>query len=105
MAYGKKMAIHADNIANMNSEGFQKSDAIITQSHDQNVSIERQPVEPFIRPISGAEPTEEIQNNSNDVDLAEEIVGLEISQTGYDANLAVIKTVDEMEGSLLDVIG
>jgi flagellar basal-body rod protein FlgC len=105
MAYGKKIAVHANNIANMNSEGFEKSRAVVTQSPDQTVKINREDAEPLIRPVLEKDPNQKIQNYSNRVDLAEEIVNIETTQTGYDANLAVIKTADELTGSLLDILG
>lgn len=105
MAYGKKMAVHTNNIANMDSEGFKKSRAIITQSPYQTVSIETEQSESMFRPVSEVDDAQAILNNSNKVDLAEEIVGAEIARTGYSANLTLIKTAEEMAGSLLDIIG
>ena len=105
MAYGKKMEVHANNIANMDSEGFKKSRAIITQGPEQNVLIEAEQIEALIQPVSGTDDAQAIQNNSNKVDLIEEIVGAEIARTGHAANLVPIKTADEMVGSLLDIIG
>lgn len=38
------------------------------------------------------------------VDLPTGIVGTKVAQRGYEANLAVLRTADEMVGSLLDVL-
>lgn len=39
-----------------------------------------------------------------DVDLAQEMVGLMTSRSGYEANLAVVRAADGMLGTLLDAL-
>lgn len=38
------------------------------------------------------------------VDLASEVVDMTLAKTAFSANVAVIKTADEMQGSLLDIL-
>lgn len=38
------------------------------------------------------------------IDPATEVVGSQVAQRGYEANLAVLRTSDEMVGTLLDVL-
>jgi hypothetical protein len=43
-------------------------------------------------------------DNDDGVDLAAETVGLLQARRGYEANLPVLRTADEMIGTLLDVL-
>ena len=104
-AYGKKMEVHANNVANLNSEGFRKSRTIITEGPGQSVSVSTERIDSPIRAVPDTDDVQTVQMDSNNVDLAEEIVGVEIAQTGYDANLALIKAEDEMVGTALDIVG
>jgi flagellar hook protein FlgE len=38
------------------------------------------------------------------VDLASEIVDMTLAKTAFSANVAVIKTADEMQGALLNIL-
>ena len=38
------------------------------------------------------------------VDLASEIVDMSLAKTDFSANIAVIRTADEMQGALLDIL-
>jgi flagellar hook protein FlgE len=120
MAYGKKMGVHANNISNMYSEDFKRSRAIIKEGPDQNVSVEIERVDSPEYPVTElnegqlaeneaghSEPNLEnapLLNQSNNVDLATEIVGVQVAQNAYEANIGVIETQDEMIGSLLDLL-
>ena len=43
--------------------------------------------------------------HSEGISLEREMVGMMESRRGYEANLRVVKTADEMLGSLLDILG
>lgn len=45
-----------------------------------------------------------LQDGAEPVDLAGEVVGTNVARRGYEANLAVLRTADEMVGTLLDVL-
>jgi len=48
--------------------------------------------------------TNSSSNESPPVSLPEEMVGMMVSQRGYEANIPVIKASDEMLGSLIDIL-
>ena len=120
MAYGKKMGVHANNIANMYSEDFSRSRVIIKESPDQNVSVEIERVDAPEYPVTDVDqgpvaenqdqptqtPLEDMPpfNRSNNVDLATEIAGLTVAQNAYEANTKVIKSQEETLGTILDLL-
>ncbi len=104
VAFGKKMGVHANNIANMNTEGFRKSRAVLKEGADQTVTVEIDRNDASNYPASKTSQNANPDNESNDVDVATEIVGTIISQKGYEANSVVIKTEEEMTGTILDLL-
>ena len=120
MAYGKKMGVHANNIANMYSEDFKRSRVVIKEGPDDNVSADIERVDAPEYPVTDIDHGEVVENEdrhpdptledmpppnrSNNVDLATEIVGVSMAQNAYEANTKVIKTQDEMLGSVLDLL-
>ena len=104
MAFGKKMAVHADNIANMNSDGFKKNRAILKEGPDQNVTVDIERIDTSMQPISEISESQVTQNESNNVDLTTEVTGAMISQRGYEANSAFIEAQEEVIGTILDLL-
>ncbi|NLA75567.1 MAG: hypothetical protein GX846_08895 [Deltaproteobacteria bacterium] len=103
-AYGTGINVKANNIANAGSESFKKSRATYVETENRNVKAEisraGQENELPAQNSTHANPETEPSN----VELAEEIPGMMIDQKGFEANLSVIKTKDEMLGSILDII-
>jgi flagellar hook protein FlgE len=102
-AYAKQIEVSANNVANINTDGFKKS-------HTELVSIETGGVLPVVRKDNSAGPMAlrdrgygstpvELSN----VDFGEETVVQIIGQRGFEANLNVLKTADTMLGSILDI--
>ena len=85
-AFEKKLAVTANNIANMNTEDFKPSEAAMHDNANQGVYV-----------TLSQSPTAE-------VDLAKEMVSLMMAKQGIEANLKTIKTGDEINKSLLDII-
>lgn len=79
----------ANNIANVNTDGFKPSDTRITEGKES------------VRAYN----TKSDDNGSvkSQTDLAKEIPDQIIAQESTSANVSVIKTQDEMFGSLLDI--
>lgn len=99
-AFGKGLGVTANNIANIGSKNFEKSRAI-------NIEGEKGQVETEIsKPQTNSIKTgEEIpEDKPSNVELTEEIPRMMIDEKGYQANLKVIQTQDEMLGSVLDII-
>ena len=103
-AFGQKMGVTANNIANVETEGFKKSTATLVEGHKNNVEVEiTQPDIPGPIVVDGTDGHLTEREMSN-VDLAEEIPQTMIAQRGYEANLAALRTQDEMLKSIIDII-
>ena len=103
--FSVKMNVTANNIANVNSDGFKKSRATLKEGKFGGV-------EPDVNQVNTPGHTQPISENgevrqveASNVDLAEELTDSISTQAGYTANLKTIQSYDEMLGSLLDTIG
>lgn len=81
----------ANNIANVNTDGFRPQDTRMT-----NVSGS---------PEATTRTTDDNGSSRSQTDLAKEIHDLIVSSGVTEVNVAVIKTQDEMFGTLLDIKG
>ena len=45
-----------------------------------------------------------VESGDQGIDLAEEMIGVLAARRGYEANLPVVRTLDEMLGTLIDVL-
>jgi flagellar basal-body rod protein FlgC len=102
-AYEKKLNVTANNIANVNTDGFKKSRAVLQEGDPSGVVVSISRVNTPGSPILPPDGTGETRESSN-VDLAEEIVDLHTTKYGFQANLKTLKTEDEMLGSLFDIL-
>jgi flagellar basal-body rod protein FlgC len=102
-AFATQIAVTAHNLANVNTNGFKKS-------RTEFVALETGGVLPVIQKNEMAGPA--ILNDTgygpaqlelSNVDLGEEAVNQIIGQRGFEANLQILKTADDMLGSILDI--
>jgi flagellar hook protein FlgE len=103
-AFGEKMGVTANNIANVETEEFKKSRATLVEGPKKNVEVEitQQDIPgPVVVEVTDGQLTERELSN---VDLAEEIPQTMIAQKGYEANIATLRTQDEMLKSIIDII-
>lgn len=103
-AYGKKVDVTANNIANLNTDGFKKSRAVLQEADPSGVVVSLSKVNTPGAPVPSEDGTGEIRESSN-VDLGEELVNLRTAKHGFEANLKTLKAEDEMLGSLFDILG
>jgi flagellar basal-body rod protein FlgC len=103
-AYGKRLDVTANNIANLNTDGFKKSRAVFEEADPAGVVVSISRVNTPGAPLPSEDGTSKPRESSN-VDLAEEIVNLQTTKHGYQANLKTLKAEDEMLGSLFDILG
>jgi flagellar hook protein FlgE len=103
-AYGKKLDVTANNIANLNTDGFKKSRATFEEADPSGVIVSISKVNTPGAPIPSEDGTAKPRESSN-VDPAEEIVGLITTKHGFEANLKTVKAEDQMLGSLFDILG
>ena len=103
-AFGDKMCVTANNIANVETEGFKKSRATLTEDPAKNVTVEitrSKTPGPVVDDTSDGQSTEKELSN---VDLAEEIPQTVVAQRGYEANLSTLRAQDDMMKSVIDII-
>ena len=104
-AFVAKLGVTADNIANVNTDGFKKNRATFQTDQNGGVRVEiRRDESPGFR-YDVTENGKTVEKETSNVDLAEEIPNLMVTKRDYEANLKTIETQDEMLGSLLDTIG
>ena len=104
-AFVTKLGVTADNIANVNTDGFKKNRATIQADRNGAVRVEiRRDESPGFR-YDVTENGKKVEKETSNVDLAEEIPNLMVTKRAYQANLKTIETQDEILGSLLDIIG
>ncbi len=100
-ALGKKMDVTANNIANLDTEGFKKSRADLQEAgHGVTVNIRR--INTPGAPIPAEDGTGKMNESSN-VDAAEEIVNLKTTEIAFQANLKTIQSEGKILGSLFDI--
>lgn len=118
MAQGKRLAVSADNIANMHSRGVRQDGpaeqpGAFVPKRTQDVTTEGGGVRGEVRPVTP--PSVEVYAPSSpdadangvaaipNVNLAEELVTQIQAQRSYEANAAAFRTQDEVTDTLLDI--
>ena len=101
-AFDTKLDINANNIANVNTDGFKKSRAILQEAPPGGVRVDLQQIQtPGI--LLGTNEKTGAELESSNVNLAEEFVDQIITRYAFEANVVSIKTADEMQQTLLDI--
>ncbi|WP_028581119.1 flagellar basal body rod C-terminal domain-containing protein [Desulfogranum japonicum] len=101
-AVGTKVENNANNVANLNSDGFKKGRVILSERAPQGVKANFEKVNtPGSYQIEETNNGQEMVEKSN-VDLGEEMPEMIMNKHTYSANLKTIETVDEMMGQLLN---
>lgn len=91
-----RIRVTANNIANMNTPGFQAgAPGVSAEPASNENALETRAGD------SGAS-TPDLPEPSN-VDLAKEMANLIIAKHGYTANIKTVKTADELLGTLLNI--
>jgi flagellar basal-body rod protein FlgC len=104
-AFQKQLNTTANNLANVNTEGFKKSRTVLEAAQPQGVIARSQQLElPGPLLLAQTPDGEQFVEQSN-VDVGEEIPNMLIGQRAYEANLKMLKAIDETIGGLLDVVG
>jgi flagellar hook protein FlgE len=104
-AFVTKLGVTANNIANVNTDGFKKNRATLNEDQNGDVRVEiRRDESPEFR-YDVIQNGEVLEKETSNVDLTEEIPDLMITKRAYQANLKTLETQDEMLGSLLNTIG
>ncbi|MGD8267223.1 MAG: flagellar basal body protein [Desulfobacterales bacterium] len=103
-AHGRKLNITANNVANVNTNGFKRDQALLREgaAGDVRVHVRKDMTPAPPDPLAPDAPG--IAKALSNVDLADEMPGLIPTTIGYKVNLKVIRARDEMIGSLLDTL-
>ncbi len=102
LAYASsKVAVAADNVANLNTDGYRAKDV------RSSTLVTRQTSETSYTPggvtnLVRDQGTPQFENGSN-VDLATEFVKIIEATVAYKAGVAVIRTGDELSRELIDI--
>ncbi len=103
--YKNSMGITANNIANVNTEGFKKSRAIMKEGANGNVEVEANKVDTPGHRYQELEGDQMVAKETSNVNLEEELPDLMVTQRTFEANLKVLQTQDKMLGTMLDIMG
>ena len=102
-AHKKKLNVTANNIANIITDGFKKSRVVFHEGTHGGVEVDVQKINTPGNPIDYEDGEQVIHTETSNVDYAEEAVNMIIAQRGFEANLKVLQTEDEILGSILDI--
>lgn len=102
-AIQKKVDSTANNVANLDTDGFKKTRVTLSEAALQGVEARVQNVEtPGPLVYEQTEKGQTLVEKSN-VDLTEELPAMMQSENALQANIKTIQTMDEMIGYLLDI--
>ncbi|MGD8410888.1 MAG: flagellar basal body rod C-terminal domain-containing protein [Desulfobacterales bacterium] len=104
-AFITRLGVTADNIANVNTDGFKRKRTTLNEDQNGGVRVEiSKDKSPGLR-YNVIEDGKKVEKETSNVDLTEEIPDLMLTKRTYQANLKTLETHDEMLGSLLDIVG
>jgi flagellar hook protein FlgE len=101
-AFSVQLDVNANNIANVETNNFQKSRAEFQESANGGVQVTISSVNTPGLELDPNVQTGEAQQTSN-VALEEEIADQIVAQYSYEANILTVKTAAEMQKDLLDI--
>lgn len=104
-AFSKSLAVASNNVANMNTDGYKKSRAILKEGKNGGVEVSTQKIDTPSSLIPHEEASHGQVNERSNVDLAEEMVHMMLAQRGYEANVKSLEVQNELNGTILDIIG
>ena len=104
-AFSKKLDVHADNIANADTDGFKKSRTTLSTEEGGGVRADIEKMDTPGPPNPDTAANGAAENERSNVDLVAEITETVPATIGYKANLKTIQAEDDMLGALLDTLG
>lgn len=104
-AFDKKMQVTANNIANVNTNDFKKSEATLSEGDHGGVKVNVHRVDTPGYPTEQLEGESMVNTETSNVDLAEELGEKIVTQNAYNANLKLVNNQDEILGNMLDILG
>ena len=104
-AFGKKMGVISNNVANVQSDEFKKSRAVLLEGERNEVKVEIDRIETPGPIISEIKDDEMVEKELSNVDLAEEIPQTIIAQRNYEANIKTAQALDETLKTIIGIKG
>lgn len=103
--FSKYWAVVSNNVANINTDGYKKSRAILQEGQNGGVEVSIQKIDTPGSLIPHEECSRIQTKETSNVDLAEETVHMILSQRGHEANLKSLIAQDELRGTILEIVG
>lgn len=104
-AYKTQMRVASNNVANVNTEEFKKSKAILKEGANGDVQVEVNQVNTPGHRYQELEGDQMVEKETSNVDLTEEFPQMMVTQHAYEANMKVLQAQDKMLGTTLDIVG
>lgn len=104
-AFSKSLDVTSNNVANINTDGYKKSKAILQEDKNGGVKVSIQKIDTLENPIPFEEASDDQIKESSNVDLAEEMVQMMSSKRGHKANAKSLEMQNELIGTILDIVG
>ncbi len=98
LAAGTRLGVGADNVANMETSGFQSQQANLEEMPEGGVAVGS--ITTDTTPAGADSDGEPLSN----VDPVNEMVQMKLDSLLYNANASVVGMADSMMGNLLDVM-
>ena len=100
-----RLGVTADNIANVNTDEFKKNRVIQKEGVEGGIQVDVNRVNSPGHRYQAFEGNQQVEKESSNVNLEEELPEMMVTQRTYEANLKVLQTHDKMLGTLLDIVG
>jgi flagellar basal-body rod protein FlgC len=104
-AFSTSLAVISNNVANINTNGFKKSDVTLEESENGGVEASIRKIDTPGSQVSCDESSDSQTEETSNVDLVEETGHMIVTQRGFEANLVSLKAQDELQGMILDIVG
>lgn len=101
-SFSKKVESTANNVANVNTDGFKKTRVVLNEVEPQGVAPRVEKINDPGSLVYEQTATGEQMVEQSNVELTEELPNLMLAKRYFEANIKTIQTTDEMLGSLLD---
>jgi flagellar hook protein FlgE len=102
-AFDTKLDVTANNIANVNTDKFKKSRVDLQAAYHDSVQVTIEQVNTPGTSLGINEQTG-LERESSNVSLEEEFVDQIVTRYAFESNVLTVKTADEMQKTLMDII-
>lgn len=97
-----KLKVSANNVANANTDGYQKQQ-ITTQAGTYGVEVKVQKVSAIESLNSSQADSKPVPATPSDVDITEELIEMKAAKNLFEANLQTLQAQENMLGRILDI--